>query len=284
MPKRHPDSLVTSLAHQLLNRRGIFFQLLFIVYLITLHPDLLSRLSKASRSHPDPLLGWSFLLIPFLELVGFWLKVPYLPHDTRQQSQKRSSGTIILIVLLPVLHVGMSAFLFIAGTQIAGLQPEGDAVWYWQLLYAVGFFLVIFKELGFIAMFLTFAGIEWTANQQDPPDILFLRRLRKSVQQIRLRHLVEDALGDALLLVFSSLGYTALWEYVGMSSPLNPYLGFWDYAFQLIGLFIYLMIVVPPLQAVYLLQDAIVQTTTMRKLWSGLQFALTVVAAFLSIR
>jgi hypothetical protein len=254
------------------------------VYLITLHPDLLSRLSKASRSHPDSLLGWSFLLIPFLELVGFWLKVPYLPHDTRQQSQKRSSGTIILIVLLPVLHVGMSAFLFIAGTQIAGLQPEGDAVWYWQLLYAVGFFLVIFKELGFIAMFLTFAGIEWTANQQDPPDILFLRRLRKSVQQIRLRHLVEDALGDALLLVFSSLGYTALWEYVGMSSPLNPYLGFWDYAFQLIGLFIYLMIVVPPLQAVYLLQDAIVQTTTMRKLWSGLQFALTVVAAFLSIR
>ena len=275
---------MTSLATKLLNKRGIGFHLLFIVYLITLHPDLLNRLSKASLSNPDPLLGWSFLLIPFLELVGFWLKFPYLPHDTRQQGNKRSGGTIMLIVLLPVLHVGMSAFLFIVGTQIAGLQPESDAPWVWQLLYVVGFFLLIFKELGFIAMFLTFAGIEWTADQQDPPDILFLRRLRRSVQQIRLRHLVEDSLGDALLLIVSSLGYTALWEYVGMSSPLDPYGGFWDYLLQLIGLLIYLLIVIPPLQAVYLLRDAVVQTTKMHKLWSGFQFALTLIAAFMSIR
>lgn len=189
----------------------------------------------------------------------------------------------MLMVLLPVLHVGMSALLFVVGTQIAGLQPKGDARWYWQLLYVAGFFLMLIKELGFLARVLTFAGIEWTAHQRYPPDILFLKRLRKTLQTIRLRHLLEDTLGDLCLLIFSSLGYTALWEYVGMSSPFHTNLGFWDYFFQLIGLLVYLMIVVPPLQAVYLLRDAIARTTIMQKLWSGLQFALTLVAAFMSI-
>ena len=272
-----------SLGYKLLNNRGVVFYLLFIGYLITLHPDLLNRLATASRSNPDPLLGWIFLLIPFLELIGFWLKLPYLPHPTPQQVKKPSGGTILLKVLLPILHVGMSAFLFIVGTQIAGLQPEGDAPWTWQLLYVIGFFLILFKELGFLTLFFTFAGVEWTATQQYPPDILFLKRLRGSIREMRLRHLAEDTLGDALLLVFSSLGYTALWEYVGMSSPLRTDVGFWDYVFQLIGLSVYLMIVIPPLQAVYLLRDAIAPTTKIQNLWSGFQFTLTVVAAFLSI-
>ena len=275
--------LLKSLGNKLLKNRGIFFYLLFIGYLITIHPDIINRLSKATLSNPDPLLGWAILLIPFLELTGFWLKFPYLSQYSRYHAKKPSDMAIIVTVLLPVLHLGMTAFLFIMGAQIAGLQPNDNAPWYWHVLYVIGFFLVLFKEVGFLAMFLSFAGIEWTANQRYPPDILFLRRLRKSVQEFRLYHLLEDTIGDVFFLIFSSLGYTALWEYVGMSSPFHAQVGFWDYFLQLIGILVYFMIVIPSLQAVYLLRDTIVQTTKRQKFWSGFQFLLTLVAAFLSI-
>ena len=189
----------------------------------------------------------------------------------------------MVIVLLPVLHVGMTALLFIAGTQIAGLQPEDNSPWYLHFLHIVGFFMAIIKELGFLAMLLSLGGIEWTADQRYPPDIPFLKRLRKTIQEFRIQHLLEDTVGDAFLLIFSSLGYTALWECVGMSSPFHTPVGFREYFFQVIGVLVYFMIVVPPLQAAYLLRDTIVRTTKRQKLWSGFQFALTLVAAFLSI-
>jgi len=261
----------------------VFFYLLFIGYLITIHPGLIERLSEASLSNPDPLLGWIFLLIPFLELVGFWLKYPMLNRYAPERPSKPSNRIILVMVFLPILHLAMSAFLFIVGTQIAGLQPEGDAPLYWQLLYVVGFFLMITKEAGFLTMFFSFSGMEWTGSQRYPPDVLFLRRLRRTVWEIKLKHVFEDALGDAFLLVFSSLGYTALWEYTGLSSPFRTGVGFWEYFYQVIGVLVYFMMVIPPLQAVYLLRDTIVRTTTRQKLWSGFQFALTVVAAFLSI-
>lgn len=274
---------MSSFVYKLLKNRGIFFYLLFIGYLITIHPGLIERLSEASLSNPDPLLGWIFLLGPFLELAGFWLKYPLLTYYTRKHPLKPSDWTIVVMVLLPVLHLAMSAFLFIVGTQIAGLQPEGNAAWYWHLLYVVGFFLVLIKEGGFLLLFFSFAGMKWTANQQYPPEILLLKRLRKTIQEIRLEHLLEDTLGDVFLLIFSSLGYTALWEYVGMSSPFHTGVGFWRYFYQLIGVLVYFMMVIPPLQAVYLLRDTIVRTTKRQKLWSAFQFALTLVAAFLSI-
>lgn len=272
-----------SLGYKLLKNRGIFFYLLFVEYLITIHPSLLRRLSKASLSNPDPLLGWIFLLIPFLELVGFWLKFPYLSHYARNNLKKPSNGTIVVIVLLPVLHLGMSAFLFISGTQIAGLQPKENAPWYWHFLYTIGFFLTLIKELGFLALFLSFGGIEWTTNQRYPPNILFLKRLRKTIQKFRIKNLLEDTLGDIFLLIFSTLGYTALWEHIGISSPFHTQGDFWDYFFQLIGILILFMVIIPPLQAVYLLQDTLVRTSKRQKLWSGFQFALTVAGAFLSI-
>ena len=274
---------MSSFVYKLLKNRGVFFYLLFIGYLITIHPGLIARLSEASLSDPDPFFGWIFLLIPFLELAGFWLKYPLLTHFARNYPLKYSNWTIVVMVLLPILHLGMSALLFIVGTQIAGLQPKGNAPWYWQLLYAVGFFLIIIKEAGFLLIFFSFGGIKWTAKQQYPPEILLLKRLRKTIQEIQLKHLFEDTLGDVFLLIFSSLGYTALWEYIGMSSPFYTSVGFWEYFYQLIGVLIYFMMAIPPLQAVYLLQDTIVRTTKRQKLWSKFQFALTLVAAFLSI-
>jgi hypothetical protein len=281
--KLHPYSVIKSLGYELLKRRGGLTYLLFIGYLITIHPGLLRRLAKVSLSNPDSLVGWVFLLIPLLESAGFWLKFPYLSHHARHHPKKPSDGTVVVIVLLPILHVGMSAFLFLVGTSIAGVHPGDDAPWYWHFLYVVGFFLVLIKELGFLAMFLSFAGIEWTAHQRYPPDIILFKRLRKTIREFRIRHLLEDAIGDIFLLVFSSLGYTALWEYMGMSSPFHPRVGFWEYLFQLIGVLVYFMVVIPSLQAVYLLQDTIVRTTKRQKFWSGFQFALTLVAAFLSI-
>ena len=272
-----------TLIYKLLKHRGFFFQLLFIGYLIIIHPGLIERLSKASLTNPDPLLGWIFLLLPFLELVGFWLKYPMLTHYGRHYPEKPSNWTMMTIILLPILHLAMSAFLFIVGTQIAGLQPKGDAAWYWQLLYPAGFFLILFKEMGFLLLFLSFGGIEWTAKQPYPPNVLFLKRLRKILKEIELNDLFEDTCGDVLLLIASSLGYTALWEYIGMSSPFYTHVGFWEYFYQLIGVSILFLTIIPPLQAVYLLQDTIVRTTKWQKLWSGFQFALTMIAAFLSI-
>jgi hypothetical protein len=278
-----PYSLISSLGYRLLKNRGVFFYLLFIGYLIAVHPGLIERLSDVSLANPDPLLGWIFLLLPFFELAGAWLKYPVLRYYARKYPLRRSNWTIIVIIFLPILHLGMSAFLFIIGGQIAGLQPEGDAAWYWQLLWVAGFFLVLIKEIGFLAIFFSFTGMEWTGRQQYPPDVLFLRRLRKQIEEIRLQDLWEDSLGDVCLLLFSTLGYTAVWEYVGISLPFNAHAGFAEYFWQLLGVLLYFMMVIPPLRAVYLLQNAIARVTRKQKLWTRFQFALTLAAAFFSI-
>lgn len=278
-----PYSLMPSLGYKLLKNRGVFFYLLFIGYLIAVHPALIERVADASLSNPDPLLGWVFLLLPFLELAGAWLKYPVLRHYARKYPLSQADWSIGVIVFLPILHLGMSAFLFIIGAQIAGLQPKGDAAWYWQMLYVAGFFLMIIKEAGFLAIFFSLGGMEWTGKQQDPPDVLLLRRLRKRIEEIRLKDLWEDSLGDVCLLLFATLGYTAVWEYVGISSPFDVHVGLGEYLWQLLGVLIYFMMVIPPLRAVYLLQNAIVRVTRRQKLWMSFQFALTLAAAFLSI-
>ena len=54
----------------------MFFYILFIGYLIYLHPRLLARVAVAGHENPDPPLGWLFLAIHLFELLGFWLKLP----------------------------------------------------------------------------------------------------------------------------------------------------------------------------------------------------------------
>ena len=266
-------------AYRLLEKRGIFFYFLFIGYLLFLHPHLLKRLA-ATSSTPDPVIGWTFLLLPFFELIGFWFKYPVLSFYARTYPQKASTIKILAMVFLPILHLGMAAFLFIIGTQITGLQPEGDAAWYWQLLYVAGFFLILFKELGFLALFFSFGGIPWTNRQEKPPQVFFLKRLSKSVNGHDLRPLLEDALGDIFLFVFATLGYTALWEYTGMVSTFYTHVGFWRYFMQLLGVLLYFLMVIPPLQAVYLMQYTLIRHTKRQQIWAGFQFVFTLVAAF----
>jgi hypothetical protein len=272
-----------SLFNKLLQYRAIYIYFLFIAYLIYIHPDIIERLSQTSPKKPDPLLGWIFLLIPLLEILGIWLKYPVLAYYRNQYPAKESNWMVIAMVFLPILHIGMSAFLFIAGTQIAGLQPEGDAAWYWQLLYVAGFFLILFKEGGFLALFFTFGGMNWTKNQRYPPKVIFLNRLQHDLKEIRLVDIILDTLGDIFLLIFSALGYTALWEHVGMSSPFYTQVSWWEYLTQFLGVIIYFLMVIPPLQAVYMLQNATLQISKMQRFWFRVQFVLTLVVAYLSI-
>jgi hypothetical protein len=275
-------ALIPSLTYRLLKNRGLFFYLLFIGYLIVLHPVLLRRLAGASLATPDPLIGWIFLIIPFLELAGFLLKYQVLAHYAEHYPHKPLTGLMLAIYFLPMVHLGMSGFLFIIGAQLAGLQPEGNAPVYWQLLYVAGFFLIMIKEAVFLAIFVAMSGMQSTKTQ-FLPEISRLKPPHKTLPEIPLNHLVQDALGDLLLLIFSSLAYSALWEYIGMSSPFHTHVGVEEYIRQLIGFMVYFSIVIPSLQAVYLLQNAIVHTTRKQRLWSGFQFALTLAAAFLSI-
>jgi hypothetical protein len=259
-----------TLLYKLLQRRGIFFYLLFIVYLLYLHPLVIGRLSGAGMENPDPLMGWIVLLIPFAELLGFWLKYPIMLYYAREYPAKEGNWQIILIVFLPILHLGMSTFIFIVGTQTAGLQPAGDAAWYWQLLYVAGFFVVIFKELGFLALFFSLKGVKGSFAQQYPPEI-------------RLGHLFRDAAGDILLLLYSAMGYTILWEFLGKRSSFDAGAGFWGSIMQYLGILIYFVMVIPPLQAIYTLQNSITQRTKIQRIWSAVSFLIVLVIAVRSI-
>jgi hypothetical protein len=98
-----------------------------------------------------------------------------------------------------------------------------------------------------------------------------------------LGHLIRDSAGDILLLCFSALGYTVLWDLIVMRSPINTSVGLWDSFLQYLGILFYFMMVIPPLQSVYTLQNNITQRTRIQRVWSTVNFMIVLLIAVLSV-
>lgn len=283
--------------YSILQKRSTFFYLLFLGYLGFIHPWLMVRLSETSDGRQiDRVLGWFLIILLFLELWGFWLKHPIMVYYGRRYpanlkaTQKtmgwvdQSAGctlALLMTIFLPIFHLGMASFLYIIATQVGGLDLGGQAPVGLQLLYVGGFFLVIIKEAGMIGLFYSPYGLRGIANDTYPT--LGWRGLTDGVypSEIRLEHLLRDALGDLVLWAFAAVAYTVLWDFIGLNSPIRAY-GFGEYVFEYLGVGFYFLMTVLPLQSVYLFQAVTTHQTKSQRTWMVFSFLILAFVAMLS--
>ncbi len=242
--------------------RTLLLNLIFAAYLVFLQPTVLQRLeaTKGYRS-ADPLMGVLLLALPLLEVGGVYLKHPasayYFHHCTakRLRDDPMVGGVGVGIFLCAViLHLGMSVFLAIMAFQVLGVRTgEGGALL--PLIGLTGFiFLVIFKEVLFMVLWYNPFG-----GSTDPPA------------QLTPKLLLRDGLGDLLLLIFSAVGYTALWD--ATISPDDAGVGA-----GVLFLFIY-----PLLRSIYLFQEIFLEKDRWAKVWSWMSFVFVLAAAMASV-
>jgi len=276
--------------YSLLQRRRLFFYLLFLGYLAYVHPWLVERISVTDGGRIDRKLGWFLITLLCLELWGFWLKHPIMVYyarqypaaglDDKQFLQADASGgkfRLLVTIFMPILHMVMACFLYIAATQIGGLNPGGSAPAWQQLLYAGGFFIIIVKETGMIGLFYSPFGLRGPSNDTYPT--LGWRGLtnREYPSEIRLEHHLRDALGDFVLLAFSVVAYTVLWDTVTLISPIRT----GDFI-EYLGLGVYFLMAILPLQSIYLFQAVTIRQTIAQRIWMVISFLILVIAAVLS--
>lgn len=231
-----------NILNALLKYRSIPLYLLFIVYLLVVQPILLGELRQlAENDQPSLLFGILILTIQFLELLAFYLKRPMMMDyigSNLNSKQSPVQASILIIVFVPILHIGMAAFLYIAAAQIGGFQPaDSDGFWP-QMAFVLGMFIVLAKEgLMLEQWWLKPVGSEHQAASNSSNQFSLSKRLL-------------DFSGDILLLMFTAVGYTALWSYFAIGSPLESG-SVWWMAVQYFGVLLFFIMTIVPLRGVY---------------------------------
>jgi hypothetical protein len=277
--------------YAILQRRTIFFYLLFFGYQIFVHPWLLDHLPNIGGNDTDLFLGCFLLVLLFLELWGFWLKHPIMVYYARRHpisdpipekslGWAETSGSaipIMIVIFVPILHLGMAFFMYAMATQIGGLDPGGSAPVGRQLLYVAGFFVVLLKEAGMIGLFYSPYGIRGPSNDTYPT--LGCRGIVDDhyPAEIRLEHLVREAFGDLVLLLFSMVAYSVLWEGLLLVSSVHSF-DLYDY----LGMGFYFLMAILPLQSVYVFQAISIRQTGRQRIWMVVSFLLIVFVAILT--
>ena len=281
--------------YKLLQRRGVFYYLLFIGYQIFVHPRLLDYLTGGHREQPNLFLGVFLLALLFLELWGYWLKHPILVYYARRHPAADSPPEkflgwaepsvcvlpLLLVIFVPIFHLVMAFFLYMIAAQIGGFDPGSSAPVWHQLLFVAGFFAVLIKECGMIGLFYSPYGLRGPADNTYPT--LGWRGLtqRQYPAELRLEHLLRDGLGDLILLVFFAVAYTVLWDFMGQIHPVQAS-SFGDYIFEYLGVGFYFLLTILPLQAVNLFQAVATRQTKTQRVWMVAGLLLIVLIAMLS--
>ncbi|MBN2146132.1 MAG: hypothetical protein JW726_02045 [Anaerolineales bacterium] len=261
--------------------RGTFLSLFFIGYLIFIQPGVLSRLQAISdMAIGDPLLGGILIALPIVELAGFYLKLPAYQYYRKHYPAKSGTLLLLLFIFLPLLHMGMAAMLCIAAFQVAGMRP-GEA-WF---SFLVVFFLVIFKE-AFLVVLMLYPGVNAPNAETflQPGKDPLLKRLLPGVipSEITLPLVLRDIAGDLLLLIFSALVYSTLWDFILMRSPIES--GNLDFTLaQYLGVVFYFILVYPTARSFYYLQVAFIQHNRLSKVLLVLDLLATLTVALLTI-
>jgi hypothetical protein len=249
-----------NLTRILLRYRFIVLNLLFMVYLWIIQPVVLARINtSATRYQPDWWMGGLLLGIQLLEIVGFLFKEPVSRYLADHKSDPVvpdgwiSNTQTILLIFTPILHLGFSSFLtLIAWSLLFPSNGEGTSM---NFLLVVVIFLVITKEAVFIVLLLSTGtgGVLPLPLDRDSVHPILAWLALKNIQIITLPDTFREIAGDFLLLIFSALSYTALWEYLISSSPIHSRGGDLFYAY--LGASILFVLVYVSTRSVYLMQE-----------------------------
>lgn len=234
---------VIKFLYTLLKYRNIPLSLLFILYLFLVQPILIEHLAQIREyEQPNRTLGIFFLALQFVELLALYLKRPAIMRYTLPDSKDfNKTGHILIFIFIPILHLGMAAFLYIIAAQIGGFQPSDNAPFWAQMVFVLGMFVIIAKEGLLLSTWFT------------PFDQKLRQKVTEKIRlnpEMTLSMALLDFLGDILLLVFAALGYTALWGFIASGSPISNG-DFWHLAMQYFGVLLFYFMSVIPLRGMY---------------------------------
>ncbi len=277
----------------LLRFRFIWLNLLFVGYLWLLQPVALQRLSSSAHdSSPDWLMGGILLGIQAIEMIGLLLKRPVSAYYARRYPDSSQPGgcmesvKVSLFVFAPIFHMCAAALLTIVVLDLLKMTERYESAVLWQCLPVPLFFVVLTKE-AFYTVLLLGMGSTGLAPRQARPQSKpqWVERLDRwlaspVVDQITLKDAVKDITGDLLLLIFTTLAYTALWELLtagALSRQGSERLA------EYLGVSILFVVVYFTTRSVYLMQELSIQQSRAARILSWVSFLVTWLVALWSI-
>ncbi len=263
--------------------RPILLNGLFIAYLIWVQPQLMERLNASQDGRGDWLLGGLLLAVPLLEVLGILLKQPVSAYFSLHYPRQGSSTYLILVfVLAAILRLALGPFLMMVAFQVGGGKPTGQLSDGLQMLMALMVLIAIIKEAVVIALAFPKESVVVGKKAPQSSSLPLERWLEKvffgrAPEQIDLKAALRDLLGDLLLLAFSALVYTTMWEFITQNNTTG--LDFLDY----LGLTFFFLLVFLPLRMTGLVSEMTHQTGKWQRVISAVSLAAVWLAEMLRL-
>lgn len=240
--------------------RSILYGLVFIGYLLFIHPLLLNGLGDARESgQPNFWLGLLIVIFLLFEVIGIRIRWPV----AEERIQRWPSGSFLgmMAVGLTVLnHVGLAFFVWFNSLPTFGLSLTDDAGF---LIGAITFFtlmLVIVKEG------LVLESFGDGKKKRAPLDL--------DEPLVKMREMV----GDFFLLVFGMAAFTLSWDVLVMTMPPAEvkWQGF------IFGAFLFMMFYLPA-RLVFFAEEWMVRQPLASRIISGLFFFVAMLVAIFEV-
>ena len=255
----------------LFKARPVALNLLFIGYLWFLHPGFMERINASQDGRGDWTLGWLLLAAPLLEIAGIWLKRPVSVYFARHYPSKGESTSLMVAFLFSaIFRLAMGVFVMLVAFQVGFGGPTGDMPAGLQCLMVLMVFAAIFKETFVILLAYPTEDKAYRDLAFPPQHEQFKRVLMRIFSahppdEITLWVFLRDLLGDLLLLAFSAVVYTALWDFVTQGAQIDAgFDGFLDY----LGLTFFFLLTYLPLRMVSLMNEMAIQTSKAQRVIS----------------
>ena len=244
----------------------------------------MERLNASQNGLGDWQLGGLLLAIPLLEVLGILFKQPVSVYYATHYPRQRSSNYLILVyVLAAILRLALGPFLMIVAFQVGGGKPTGQLSGGLQMLMVLMVFVAIIKEAVVIALAFPKASMVFGNKDPQTSNLALERWLEKVFfgrvpDQIDFRIALRDLFGDLLLLTFSALVYTAMWEFIVQVSAAG--FDILDY----LGLTFFFLLVFLPLRMTGLVGEMTTQTSKWQRMISGVSLAAIWLTEMLRLR
>ncbi len=251
-------------------KRGILFNLFFLLYLFSFQPLLLREVSWiVERGQTNFWLGMLMIFVIVVETVGIFWKTPAVAQRLRILKQNKAAketgfGFVFLVwifhtvIAVSVLMIAFNAFGVVI---IRELEEMGG----WIILIFVG---MIVKEL----IILLYWMDQFTAKEADKPA---------NQEQVQ-NNFRKEIFGDIALLIFGAVAFTSIWEFIAVNTPILPGSFFSIVSQYILAAFLCLIFFLP-IRSLYIFEEYLTKSTRRENIifWGSLLvnilFSLTII-------
>ena len=285
----------------ILKYREALFGLVYIAYLLGIHPLIMTRLGTVTPQTPDRWLGLLIFSLPFIDFTGHYLKRPAMVYLARINRDRLGGKISLFARLLPWAHIllmGALGFIFLIVFNIYALL-EGT------LLEPLAFFVaLVFPGMvwmlleGEVLQYFTYPFGQDEHNWEKYSRVVENSPPRSPARLFGLWYLGirphyprvlsqadywKDALGDLLLLVFAMFSYTVIFDFFGIHTPLRLSGGPAVALFDVARFILFFVLLYPPLRSAHFFMEQILPRSEGQKALSNISFAVVLIVALFSI-